>query len=640
MQRNSRVREDRFTAYLDLRQAFPRTFLPMALVLLWRSGIDHRTWRLVYNLLSRQFTRIQVGEARGASYTVHGLREGSPLSPRIFVVAINGVFEAARTQRIGVSVLATTSVNTYSVSLEQNRLGVTLEDTGGPPRVLDVETAGRACAAGVRVGDLLVRIGARDCKGTPFTRTVQELTVIPRPVQLMFQRPASRVEVWLGIIGFMDDLAAVGASPEELQALLDVISAFAKRHLMSFGTDKSKVVPSPWQSTWTAIAWRFWGWSSKRRRFESTIGEAPAMKHLSLWHSADRGWGALQRAMRAKLDNMASSLSAGGVGAFGSGGRAERLLASACLGPAVFCDVEVAASMVHGSSPSQSGAARLDRACKAVAQGVVGAARAPRAGVMCFTAIPFPKQEVLVRLARWIGRVLNAPAHYHARLIVLDKSLLGPKFRAVAAEAVALANLEPYYYGTCALPGKTSHKRLIRKHLLPALEEQRIEALGELHDSGIASCAAMWRQSVDKPIIPDRVGSAAAYAVTRVFLVGAAPCATNTNASAGVRQDGRCRHCHARDGVLHVLGQCADTRAVSARRDYMRLACSAGRSFPGDVWGVAEVARLFVDVDDDSRTVNVDGTEVSLGVATSEYLAGQYLRAFGLVHELRVPGRL
>ena len=105
-----------YLAFIDVKKAFPSAFKAGILVKLYRMGITGKCWRMLRNLYSTVSTRILTGQESDFSeeemeqlyYELEtGLREGSILSPILYLLFINGFIKELHERNLGVTILST-----------------------------------------------------------------------------------------------------------------------------------------------------------------------------------------------------------------------------------------------------------------------------------------------------------------------------------------------------------------------------------------------------------------------------------------------------------------------------------------------------------------------------------------------------
>jgi hypothetical protein len=105
-----------YLAFIDVKKAFPSAFKAGILVKLYRLGITGKCWRMLRDMYSTVHTRILTGQESDFSeeeleqlyYELEtGLREGSILSPVLYLLFINGFVEELYALNLGVTVVST-----------------------------------------------------------------------------------------------------------------------------------------------------------------------------------------------------------------------------------------------------------------------------------------------------------------------------------------------------------------------------------------------------------------------------------------------------------------------------------------------------------------------------------------------------
>ena len=109
-----------YLAFIDVKKAFPSAFKAGILVKLYRLGITGKCWRMLRSMYSTVHSRILTGQESSFSeeelealyYKIEtGLREGSILSPVLYLLFINGFIEELHKRNLGVTVLSSRTGN-------------------------------------------------------------------------------------------------------------------------------------------------------------------------------------------------------------------------------------------------------------------------------------------------------------------------------------------------------------------------------------------------------------------------------------------------------------------------------------------------------------------------------------------------
>ena len=121
----------------------------------------------------------------------------------------------------------------FAVTFDAGTLGLSIDedpaDARGPPPVIRVAAGGPAEAAGVRVGDVLVRVGPR--AGLSYAGVLEELPKLPRPLALGFHRgaPAAPAGLRDGDVVLEQATAEAPARLRDGDVVLEQATAEARR---------------------------------------------------------------------------------------------------------------------------------------------------------------------------------------------------------------------------------------------------------------------------------------------------------------------------------------------------------------------------------------------------------------------------
>jgi len=121
----------------------------------------------------------------------------------------------------------------FAVTFDAGTLGLSIDedpaDSRGPPPVIRVAAGGPAEAAGVRVGDVLVRVGPR--AGLSYAGVLEELPKLPRPLALGFHRGAAAAPAGLrdGDVVLEQATAEAPAGLRDGDVVLEQATAEARR---------------------------------------------------------------------------------------------------------------------------------------------------------------------------------------------------------------------------------------------------------------------------------------------------------------------------------------------------------------------------------------------------------------------------
>ena len=114
-----------YACFVDCRKAFPSVFKAGMLVKLHRQGVRGKFWRMLQSMYSKIETRVLTGhesdltpaELEGMYYQIEtGVREGSIMSPLLYVLFIDGLLQELRSQGLGVHI-------THKNTLEKTWVG-------------------------------------------------------------------------------------------------------------------------------------------------------------------------------------------------------------------------------------------------------------------------------------------------------------------------------------------------------------------------------------------------------------------------------------------------------------------------------------------------------------------------------------
>jgi hypothetical protein len=114
-----------YACFVDCRKAFPSVYKAGMLVKLHRQGVRGRFWRMLQSMYSKIETRVMTGhegdltpeEIEGLYYQIDtGVREGSIMSPLLYVLFIDGLLQELKSRGLGVSI-------THKHTLEKTWVG-------------------------------------------------------------------------------------------------------------------------------------------------------------------------------------------------------------------------------------------------------------------------------------------------------------------------------------------------------------------------------------------------------------------------------------------------------------------------------------------------------------------------------------
>jgi hypothetical protein len=95
-----------YVAFVDIKTAFPATFLELTWVKLWKAGVRGRLWRSIRRLFSQAKSRVLHPHVDKDDFfeVPQGLREGSKLSPVLFNVLVNSLEEDLKKAGLGATI--------------------------------------------------------------------------------------------------------------------------------------------------------------------------------------------------------------------------------------------------------------------------------------------------------------------------------------------------------------------------------------------------------------------------------------------------------------------------------------------------------------------------------------------------------
>ena len=103
--RESQTHGRTFTAFVDIRKAYPTAFRPAMLAKLKNAGVGGHLFRAVGATYQNVQGSIVVGDDVSAPYSVEqGVREGSTLSPTLYSVFINDLLQKIQATGEGVAI--------------------------------------------------------------------------------------------------------------------------------------------------------------------------------------------------------------------------------------------------------------------------------------------------------------------------------------------------------------------------------------------------------------------------------------------------------------------------------------------------------------------------------------------------------
>ena len=91
-----------YCLFIDFKKAFPSVYKEGLWVLLHEAGVKGKLWRVLHNLLTQTSSRVTFEGIHSAIYeAINGVREGSVLSPTLFIIFVNGLLKALRSLGLG-----------------------------------------------------------------------------------------------------------------------------------------------------------------------------------------------------------------------------------------------------------------------------------------------------------------------------------------------------------------------------------------------------------------------------------------------------------------------------------------------------------------------------------------------------------
>jgi len=91
-----------YCCFIDFKKAFPSVYKQGLWVLLHKYGIQGKLWRIMHSMLAKTSSRVRAGGGTSEPYEAeHGVREGSVLSPVLFLIFINELLTVLRASGIG-----------------------------------------------------------------------------------------------------------------------------------------------------------------------------------------------------------------------------------------------------------------------------------------------------------------------------------------------------------------------------------------------------------------------------------------------------------------------------------------------------------------------------------------------------------
>ena len=97
-----------FLCLFDIEKAFDSVELPILLQHLFNKGINGKFWRLIKNWYTNSTSRVQVNNQLSEPFTVErGVKQGSVLSPTLFLIVMDQLPKQLREKKYGLSVCQT-----------------------------------------------------------------------------------------------------------------------------------------------------------------------------------------------------------------------------------------------------------------------------------------------------------------------------------------------------------------------------------------------------------------------------------------------------------------------------------------------------------------------------------------------------
>lgn len=538
---------DRFSFYLDLLQAFPRAFMPAVLVELYRSGVKGLVWWWMYNLYSEQYNTITVGGEQGPRYRVLGLREGSPCSPRLFMIMINRVFEIMR-------------------------------------------------GKGISVGQNL--------------------------------------DIWVGLLGFADDLSGHADSDDEVQDMLDMLDEFAEEYLLQFTGPKCGVTASLENA---AVQRQARTYKFRCAGGVTEIHEKPKAKQLGLWHGADRS-PKVHASSRSQVAPAASAvLAAAGAGTFGAGGAAEKHLVGAIWDSTVyFATEQYPAEIANGDKGAYK---KIMQAAAAGGQALHGGARGPAVAAEMVTGMGNPLHAMEYRSAKEIGRKLARPAHTLTHRLQREEAaghVYGEQHRAATAAIAQRAGLGCHYRDGTSPGCASTRNRVVREHLGPLHGEEQRTRMRALPSLAFQMEVHAWMEGHDIPLPEHRDYADNGYPAWRIIMAGGDRLREFPRSAARAAQDRACQNAGCMgvtETKAHLLGSCRKERIAEIRRQF---AAEQRIGTYGGAFTHQQVVRIMAnDSADWGATLDREGTEA----AVQRYVGQVWRERFGQDNGSQLLGR-
>jgi len=89
----------------DRQKAFDSVEYPVLLQRLFDVGVNGQCWRLIHSFYTNATCRVRVGEGLSKSYVLErGVKQGSILSPALFLLVMDPLLSLLETSSIGLSV--------------------------------------------------------------------------------------------------------------------------------------------------------------------------------------------------------------------------------------------------------------------------------------------------------------------------------------------------------------------------------------------------------------------------------------------------------------------------------------------------------------------------------------------------------